>query len=464
MLAEKRALNTSYGRASFAILLFQDLAVIPLLGIIPLLNGEAGVSAHFLPALLRVVAVVAGFLIAGRLLLRPALRLAASARIKEVFIAATLLVVLGAALLMELTGLSMALGTFLAGVLLADSEYRHELETDIEPFKGLLLGLFFMAIGMSVDYGIIREGPWILLAVTLGFMIVKYAVVYGIARLAKFSDEAAKNMAMGLPQGGEFAFVLFGVAAQSGIFAKAESDFLVVSVTLSLGLTPLLLALHEKILCPLTNSPQPKFDEIPDEGNPVIVAGFGRFGQITGRILRAKGIGFTALELDPEQVNLVRRFGNPIYYGDASRLDLLEMAGVAKAKVFVLAIDDVESSLQTAKMVKQHFPQVQILARARNRQHVFDLMKIGVENIFRETFASGLEMAEQTLITLGKTPEHAAQSIRKFRGHDERSLHDQYKLEGNEKELINYSRQSSRQLAALFHMDTRQLDSSEEKE
>jgi monovalent cation:proton antiporter-2 (CPA2) family protein len=452
-LAERKALNTSYGRASFAILLFQDLAVIPILGIIPLLGGEEILAKEFFFSLLKVILVIATISIGGRYLLRPGLRLVASARVKEVFVAATLLVVLGAALIMDSAGLSMALGTFLAGVLLADSEYRHELETDIEPFKGLLLGLFFMAIGMSVDYGIVLQKPLFLLATTLGFMTVKVIVVYFLGRTAKFSHESATNMAMALPQGGEFAFVLFGVATKNKLFGNDVADFLVVAVTLSMALAPLLMALNEKFLCKGINRGKEVYDAIPDEGNPVIIAGFGRFGQITGRLLRAKGIGFTALEQDPEQVHLVRRFGGVIYYGDASRLDLLEMAGTAKAKVFVLAIDDVEASLQTARVVKARFPHLQIFARARNRQHVFDLMKIGVQVIFRETFGSGLEMAHKVLLSLGMSEEKAEISIKKFREHDEQSILEQFPHSSDETQLINHSKQSTQQLAELFKTD-----------
>lgn len=452
-LAEKNSLNTTYGRASFAILLFQDLAVIPLLSFVPLMGSDTVMTGSPFWSVAKVVGVVVLLMIGGRYLLRPALRAVASANIKEVFIAATLLVVVSAAMIVESVGLSMALGTFLAGVLLADSEYRHELETDIEPFKGLLLGLFFMAIGMSVDYGIILQKPLALAGVTIGFMVVKYFAIYAIALFAKFSKEAAKNMAFALPQGGEFAFVLFGVAVQSKLFDSSTSDFLVVSVTLSMALMPLALFLNEKFLCPRMNHKEQNFDAIPNEENPVIIAGFGRFGQITGRILRAKGIGFTALELDSEHVNLVRRFGSKIYYGDASRLDLLQTAGADKAKVFVLAIDDVESSLKTAQIVKKHFPNLKIVARARNRQHVFDLMKLGIQDIFRETFVSALEMAEDVLISLGKDSEHAAESIKKFREHDEKNLLEQYHISGDEKLLINFSKVSTRQLAELFKVD-----------
>mgnify|MGYP000196212298 CR=1 FL=1 len=454
-LAERRALTTSYGRASFAILLFQDIAVIPLLGLLPLLGGEARPAGELFLSMSKVIGVIALLGIGGRYLIRPFLRLVASAQIKEVFVAATLLVVVGSAAVMEAVGLSMALGTFLAGVLLADSEYRHELESDIEPFKGLLLGLFFMSIGMSLDYGIILRKPIPVLSVTLGFMAIKYLVVYVTARVAKFSNEASKQMAMALPQGGEFAFVLFSVAVQANVFQINSADFLVVAVALSMALTPFALFLNEKFICRQgkIKDAETKFDSIQDEENPVIIAGFGRFGQITGRILRAKGIGFTALELDPEQVHFVRRFGNTIYYGDASRLDLLQQAGAAKAKIFLLAIDDIESSLKTAEIVKQHFPNLTIFARARNRQHVFDLMKLGVEVIHRETFASGLEAAEQVLVALGKSPEHAALSIQKFREHDENTLLEQYKLAGDEVKMINYSKQAVRQLSELFQTD-----------
>lgn len=455
LLAEKGQLNTSFGRASFAILIFQDIAVIPFLAIVPLLAGQTA-DAHPFTWLSagKMVAAIVVILVGGRYLIRPLLRTAATVRAKEVFTGATLLVVVGTGLLAEWVGMSMALGTFLAGVLLADSEYRHELEADIEPFKGLLLGLYFMAIGMAVDYGLILKYPGTLAAIVVAFMVVKYAVVYAIGRAAKFSHESARNMAIVLPQGGEFAFVLFGAAVQSQVMSTEMAGILVAAVTVSMALTPLLFTVNEKFLCKRMNINKP-FDKMPTDHRPVIVAGFGRVGQVVGRILRVQNIGFTALELDAEQVGLVRRFGNEIFYGDASRLDLLESAGAANAKVFVLAIDDVEASLKTARAVRKHFPHLKILARARNRTHVYELMTIGVQVINRETFASSLELTEDLLVELGMSSEKARIVTLKFRGHDERMLLEQHRLRGSETDMINFSKQATQQLVELFRADQR---------
>jgi len=454
ILAEKNQLNTAYGRATFAILLFQDMAVIPLLALVPLLGAQgrevASVSAF---SVARVGLVIGIIVVGGRYLLRPLFRAVASAKSREVFTGTALLIVVGTGVLMEMVGMSMALGTFLAGVLLADSEYRHQLEADIEPFKGLLLGLFFMAVGMSVDYGLILKHPMTLLGIVLGFMLLKYLVVYGVGRGFKFSDEAAKNMAIVLPQGGEFAFVLFGVAVQARVMDASLSDLLIVAVTLSMGLTPLIFAFNEKFMCPRMNQKKEPFDSTPPEHHPVIIAGFGRVGQIVGRILRVQNIGFTALEHDSEQVELIRRFGNEIFYGDASRLDLLEVAGAKHAKILVLAIDDVESSLKTARAAREHFPHLKIFARARNRQHVYELMTAGAHVINRETFASSLELSEQLLVELGLSEEKANNTILKFRGHDERVLIEQQKLYGDEVKLVNYSKQAAAQLVNLFRAD-----------
>jgi monovalent cation:proton antiporter-2 (CPA2) family protein len=454
ILAEKGQINTSFGRASFAILLFQDLAVIPLLGLVPLLGSVTHETSAFsiLPAF-RIIGIIAAYLIVARFLLRPLFRMVADTKNREVFTGAALLVVIGSGALMEAVGLSMALGTFLSGVLLADSEYRHQLETDLEPFKGLLLGLFFMSVGMSVDYGLILKRPIAILGIVLGFMCLKSLVVYGVGRAARFSDDAAKNMAAILPQGGEFAFVLYGVAVQSGVMESSLADLLIVSVTFSMVLTPLFGIINEKLLCRRPTPVNEPFDNFPLQKNPVIIAGFGRVGQIVGRVLRVQNIPFTALEHDPEQVEQIRRFGNEIYYGDASRLDLLEVAGAKEAKVFVLAIDDVESSLRTARMVKEHFPHLKIFARARNRDHVYELMTLGAHVINRETFASSLELSEQLLVELGMTSDVARLTVLKFRGHDERVLIEQQKLYGDETKLVNYSKQAAQQLAGLFKSD-----------
>ncbi len=457
ILAEKKQLTTHHGRTSFAILLFQDLAAIPLLAIIPLLGLGADEMDRISSALAatKAIAVVAAVVIGGRWLLRPLLRLAASAASHEIFTAAALLVVMGTALLMEQVGLSMALGSFLAGVLLADSEYRHELEADIEPFKGLLLGLFFIAVGMSVDLGLVIDKPFTILGLVFGLMAIKSSVLYGLARLAGQNRASAANLALFISQGGEFAFVLFGVAAGAQVMDKAQSDLLIVVISASMALTPLLIALNEKILKIGSASAPPKeFDSIEARDHRVIIAGFGRFGQMVARTLQMKKIPYTALEASFEQVDFVRKFGAKIYFGDASRLDLLRAAQADKAEAFVLAIDDVEASVKTAEIVKKHYPHLKIYARARNRRHAYRLMDVGVERIMRETFLSSLELARDVLLGLGYSATEANEATHKFRQHDETLLEQQHKIYRDEAQLIAATRQGAEELERLFEQDS----------
>jgi glutathione-regulated potassium-efflux system ancillary protein KefC/glutathione-regulated potassium-efflux system protein KefB len=456
MLAEKKQLTTHHGRASFAILLFQDLAAIPLLAALPLLGAGAHSEGWDWISAARAAAAVLGVILIGRWLLRPYLRLAASADNHEVFIAATLLVVVGTALLMRHAGLSMALGSFLAGVLLADSEYRHELEADIEPFKGLLLGLFFIAIGMSVDLRLVIEQPVTLFALTLGLMLTKALVLYVLARLARYNHGAAVNLALTISQGGEFAFVLFGVAAGAYVLDQATSNKLIVVVSLSMALTPLLVTLNEKVFKIGYGAAEPKpFDRIEPREHRVIIAGFGRFGQMIARTLRMKKIPFTALESSFEQVDFVRKFGSKIYFGDASRLDLLRAARADQAEIFVLAIDDIEASVRTAEMVKKHYPHLKIYARARNRVHAYRLMDIGVDEIIRETFLSSLELARDVLVGLGYPIAEADEAVRLFRQHDEDLLAKQHKIHDDEAQIIATAKQGAQELERLFGEDTR---------
>ena len=332
------------------------------------------------------VAVIALVIAGGRLLLRPLFQAIAQSHIQEIFTAAALLVVIGVSLLMAGVGLSMSLGAFLAGVLLADSEFRHELEANIEPFKGLLLGLFFISVGMSVDLGLIASKPFVVIGAVIGLMATKAAILFVIGKLSGHSTESARNLAAALSQGGEFAFVLFGVAAGHKIMDQSLVDLLVVVVTLSMAATPVALALNDALSRWLAKPKTDEtFDTIDEDNSQVIIAGFGRVGQIVARVLVLKKIPFTALDASPEQVETVRRFGSKVYFGDASRLDLLTAAKTDKAKLFVLAIDDVESSIRTAEMVSRHFPDVKIYARARNRFHAHRLMDLGVELIERET-------------------------------------------------------------------------------
>lgn len=456
ILAEKNQLTTRHGRASFAILLFQDLAVIPILALIPLLAAKDIAASQGSPgfAALKALALVAAVIIGGRIMLRPVFRAIAASRIQEVFTAAALLVVIGTALLMQLAGLSMSLGAFIAGVLLADSEYRHELEANIEPFKGLLLGLFFIAVGMSANLGLVASQPVAILAAVTLMMAIKSAVVFTLGKLSGYSTACARNLAVALCQGGEFAFVIFGVAATHQIMDKSVADVLIVAVTLSMALTPAFFSLNESIEKRwLRSDKPPDFDKIDEGENRVIIAGFGRVGQIVGRILRLRKIGFTALEMSQEQVDVVRRFGSKVYYGDASRLDLLRAAKADKAEIFVLAIDDVASSLKTAATVKKHFPNLAIYARARNRFHAYQLMDIGVDGLIRETLLSSLDLAKQVLQGLGIEEEKARGTIEMFKAHDEKTLLAQHAVHHDETKLIQSAKEAAQELQGIFEAD-----------
>ncbi len=456
ILAERKQLTTRYGRSAFAILLFQDLAVIPLLALIPLLAAGPAVAQAGNPWLagLKALVVIAAVILGGRVVLRPAFDIVARADIQEIFTAAALLVVISVSLLMSAVGLSMSLGAFLAGVLLADSEYRHELEAAIEPFKGLLLGLFFISVGMSVDLGVIAREPATIVAAVLGLMLVKVAIVFAIAKLAGHGTGSARSLAAALSQGGEFAFVLFSLAAGYRIMDVQLVDRLVVVVTLSMAATPFALAFNDALSRRLRKPrSEEQFDTIDEGDSQVIIAGFGRVGQIVGRILNVKKIPFTALDRNPEQVETVRRFGRKVYYGDASRLDLLRAARTDKAKLFVLAIDDVEASIQTAETVRRHFPLLKIYARARNRFHAYRLMDVGCELIERETFRFSLHLGEQVLTALGISEWDAQLTVARFKAHDEQTLERQHAVYHDETQLRQTSIDAAKELESLFEQD-----------
>jgi glutathione-regulated potassium-efflux system protein KefB len=456
VLAERGQLNSQYGRSAFSILLFQDIAVLPALALLPLLSVAAARTAG--PGgwlALKFVAVLATVVVGGRYVLRPMLRIVAATRVAEAFTAAGLLVVIGTALLVSQVGLSLPLGAFLAGVLLADSEFRHELEADIEPFKGLLLGLFFITVGMSANLGLALEKPGLIIGLTLSFMLLKIAVLVAIGRFSGLSPRASRGLAFSLPSGGEFAFVLFGLGATLGIVDTEIAELLVLVVTGSMILSPLLLALHDAMFRRKERDDRP-FDT-PEELYPkVIIAGFGRFGQIVGRILSAKKISFTALEANQTQVDFVRRFGNQVFYGDASRLELLRSAHAENAEVFVLAIDDVEASVRTAELIRKHFPHLKIFARARNRQHAFRLMDLDVRYTIRETLVSSLEMSEKVLETLGLSKSKAVETVRQFRAHDEATMAKQHAVKDDESKFLETTRESAEQLLQLFESDAAQ--------
>jgi monovalent cation:proton antiporter-2 (CPA2) family protein len=458
LLAERGQLNSQFGRSSFSILLFQDVSVLPALALLPLLGAASARTAG--PGgwlVIKLIAVLGTVILGGRYVLRPMLRIIAASGVAEAFTAAGLLIVLGTALLVSQVGLSLSLGAFLAGVLLADSEFRHELEADIEPFKGLLLGLFFISVGMSANLGLVREKPFIIIGLTIGFMVFKIAVLWTIGRLSGLSPMASRGLAISLPSGGEFAFVLFGLAATLGIMDNQIADLLILVVTASMILSPVLLAVYDVTFKANESDGRP-FDTPVELYPKVIIAGFGRFGQIVGRILRAKQISFTALEASQTQVDFLRRFGNQVFYGDASRLELLRAAHAENAEVFVLAIDDVEASVKTAELIRKHFPHLKIFARARNRQHAFRLMDLDVRYTIRETLVSSLELSVQVLESLGLSKSKAVETVHQFRVHDEETMAKQHAVKDDEKKFLETSRESAEQLLHLFETDSGRPD------
>ncbi|MGQ5524088.1 monovalent cation:proton antiporter-2 (CPA2) family protein [Chitinimonas sp. PSY-7] len=462
MLAEKNQLTSRHGRDGFAVLLFQDLAVIPLLAILPLMSPA--VQAVSRPSAWVSIGAVLAVVIGGRYLLRPAFALVARAKSHEIFVMATLLLVMAMAWGMEAAGLSMSLGAFLAGVLLADSEYRHELEANIEPFKGVLLGLFFVAVGMAANLGLLRAQPLVVLGLALGLMLLKALVLYLIARVAGLEGPAGRRLAIYLAQGGEFAFVLLAVAVSQQLLDTATAELLIMTVTVSMALTPLFVTVHERWIAPrLERKPPRDFDEINVEQHRVIVAGFGRFGQIVARVLRTRKIPVTVLEANPEQVDFVRRFGNRVYYGDASRVELLRAAGADKAEILVLAIDEVESSIKAAETARRHFPNLRIYARVRNRFHYYRLRDLDVEVVTRETFASSLELAGSVLAGLGGSQEVVDETLTAFRQHDEDLLERQYAVRHDETQMIQTTRDAVIELEALFESDCRNEAKAEHK-
>jgi len=377
------------------------------------------------------------------------LRYVANTGLREIFIAFSLLLVIGIATLMQSVGLSAALGTFLAGVLLADSEYRHELELDIEPFKGLLLGLFFIAVGMSVDLGLFIRIPFVVFGLALGIVAAKVALLYFIARAFRLCGADGILFALGLSQIGEFAFVLFGVAASERILTRETLDILNASVAASMLTTPLLMVLHEKFILPRLKAGAERPADVIEEHNPVIVAGYGRFGQVVARLLNARGIRTTVVDHDPNQIELVRRFGQKAYYGDVTRLDLLQSAGAADAKLLVVAVDSEEAALATTRVAREHFPGLAIIARAHARTDAFEYAEMGVPAV-RETFGSALDAGELALRTLGLEAQAARRFAVQFRQHDEAMLARSAPHRKDIKQLISIGEQGRADLEKLL--------------
>ena len=421
VLNERSLMHTGSGQSVLSVALLQDVAAIPILALLPLLaTAQAQAEGSGWLGAAKALGVIATIVLGGRLLLRPALRWIARSQTPEIFTAASLLLVVATAALMQTVGLSMALGAFLAGVLLAESEYRRELETDIEPFKGLLLGLFFIAVGMSIDFAVVLTRPFVIAAVVVGFLLVKALVLWAMARLMPLPKVERPVFVILLAQGGEFGFVVFQTAAGSGVIDAPTSSLLVAAVAISMLLTPLLLVLADKWLIPLlAGMTKKQIQEIDEPQNEsVIIAGFGRYGQVVGRMLYANGIHPTVLDTDADQIEAMRRFDWRVFYGDATRLDLMRTAGAATAKVLVLAIDDVEQSVEVAKMVRENFPQLTIVARARNVQHYFELLELGVTLIERETLDSALMSARSVLEQLGWERHQARTLALRFRRHN----------------------------------------------
>ncbi|MBC7603736.1 MAG: glutathione-regulated potassium-efflux system protein KefC [Ramlibacter sp.] len=463
VMSERNLLPTSSGQAGFSILLFQDVAAIPILALLPLLgtatgNESAGSSAWF--EALKAVGVVAGIIVGGRLLLRPLLRWIAKSNTPEIFTAASLLLVVAIAALMQLVGMSMALGAFLAGVLLAESEYRRELETDIEPFKGLLLGLFFIAVGMSIDFGVLLKSPGLMAIVVLAFMAVKGVVIYSLARAMKLPMQERPVFTLLLTQGGEFAFVVFQAATGANILAPETSSLLIGAVAVSMLLSPLVLVAIDKVLLPRwANSNVPQLDEISEQQNaPVIIAGFGRYGQIIGRLLNAQGIAATVLDHDADMIEAARSFGYKVFYGDATRLDLLRTAGAGTARIMVIAVDDTEQSLAIADLAREHFPHLELIARARDVTHWNRLRERGITRVEREVFEASLRSARTVLEVLGYSAHEARTLAVRFRQHNIELFEKMHPFYKDRAKLIAVVKQGRQQLEEQMAQERAESD------
>lgn len=470
-LAERGQLRTQTGQNVFAVLLFQDIAVIPILALLPLLAlGLGNDGAHIqgdnlladLPFYAQVAiraATILAIVLGGKYIAMPVFRFVATARLREVFTALSLLIVVAITTLMMAIGLSPALGAFLAGVVLADSEFRHELEVDIEPFKGLLLGLFFITVGAGINFKLLGAQPLLILSCVLGLMALKALVLLVLARLFHFPPTQSALFVVALAQGGEFAFILVSLCLQLDIFSRELANQVTLVVTLSMVLSPLLLILHERHADRVRTAVAPPPDTIDEQGE-VIIAGYGRFGQIVGRLLAAQGYKLTILDYSPSQIDLLRRFGNKVFYGDAARRDLLEAAGAADAKLLVVAVDDGDKSLDIIRMAQKHFPHLQILARSVDRRHTYELMKMNIAGIRRETFDSALNLGAQALKLLGVKPGKAERAAKLFAAHDEESLRILAQYWGDDKSYGVAVRQRMEDLNQVLLADQKSQEAS----
>ncbi len=469
-LKEKGQLATPAGQNAFSVLLFQDIAVIPMLALLPLLAtypmaaSAAGETDHslmtHLPSWLKPLVVLAaglGVVLLGRFLMRPVFQVIGRTGLREVFIASALLLVIGVTLLMEAVGLSPALGAFIAGVVLANSEYKHELESDIDPFKGLLLGLFFMSVGASINFTLILDNLLLVAGMVTAVMGIKAAVVWGLGRYFKVSAGQNVTLALALCQVGEFAFVLLSFAQQNGILEVRVVSLLTATVALTMALTPLVFWLNERLLLPRLHSGKEAAREADsiEEKNPVIIAGFGRYGSTVGRFLRASNIGTTVLDNDSDRVDTLRKLGLKVYYGDATRYDLLKAAGAEEARLFIIALDSPEQSMGLVETVKKHFPHLTLLVRTHDRDDTYRLIEAGVSHVYRETVDSSLRMGTDALHLLGLRAYYSQRLARLFLQHDERTLAELGALRSDQKQYFTTARQRMNELEQLLQSDAR---------
>lgn len=454
LLSEKNQLNTHYGQRAFAILLFQDIAAIPLLAIIPMLAANPQGSNHDIAYFSAIIAVFTGLFLFSRYVMRPFFRFVAKSGATELITAVGLFIVFAVVLLMDALSISTTLGAFLTGVLLADSEFRHEIEASINPFKGLLLGLFFMTVGMSTQLSLLQDVPLLIIGGAIALMLFKSLMILGIARFQRNNWRDSLMLATCLAQGGEFAFVLLNLAKSEKVLSAALVEPATLIVTLSMVLTPILYWLVSRFIIPHIEQPTSQaYDEIPDHHPPIIIAGFGRVGQIIARLARMQHLRFTAIDNNLQRIDFVRRYGGKIYYGDATQPELLLASGIASAKVFILAIDDVESSMTIARHIRLNYPDLNILARARDRHHVHLLKDLGISHIWRETYLSSLGMAYRALCLLGISKDNAAKSVELFRDYDEQLLAQQQRIYNDEQKVYESYKNFLGELEQLFESD-----------
>jgi glutathione-regulated potassium-efflux system ancillary protein KefC len=464
ILKEKNLMNSTLGENAFSTLLFQDIAVIPILVVMPLLamhsandmSSHSSMIAH-LPGyvqVLIVVMVITLMILGGRYLSHHLFRAIAKTNLREIFTALSLALIVGITLLMQLLGVSPALGAFVAGVVLANSEYRRTLETDIEPFKGLLLGLFFISVGMGIDFDLLRSAPVSIVSALAGLMVIKALILWVLGRLFGMVSLHNIGYALVLSQGGEFAFVLFQLAGGLSILSPDQSKFLTLVVALSIAVTPLIMMWYSRMIVPRFMSvlPERAFDTV-DEQHPIILAGYGRFGQVVGRFLTGQGIKVTVLEKNPDQIALLRKFGFKGYFGDATRLDLLRSAGIEHAKLLIVTVDNVDASLEIVRLAREEFPALTVFVRARNRQHAYDLNRLGVHYFKRELFDSSLTMAKDIMVWLGRSEGEATFKAEQFRQHDEKTLQDSFAFFEDEPALVNFAKTRRDELEQILQSD-----------